>query len=74
MKTTDFEGKNTRILSFSPINYRLPLKSIFTTETFFSVIVSIVLRLQIDHGTKRTDHRTSERAIYQARYTVYIDG
>lgn len=74
MKTTDFEGKNTRILSFSPINYRLPLKSIFTTETFFSVIVSVVLRLQIENGTKRTDHRTSERAIYQARYTVYIDG
>jgi|GEM_PF-2059268 len=74
MKTTDFEGKNTRILSFSPINYRLPLKSIFTTETFFSVIVSVVLRLQIENGTKRTDHRTSERAIYQARYTVYING
>ncbi|MEY4739930.1 MAG: hypothetical protein RLZZ05_1314 [Bacteroidota bacterium] len=74
MKTTDFEGKNTKILSFSPINYHLTLKSIFTTETFFSVIVSVVLRLQIENGTKRTDHRTSERAIYQAWYTVYIDG
>ena len=61
MKTTDFEGKNTKILSFSPINYRLTLKSIFTTETFFSVIVSIVLRLQIEHGTKRKNHRTSKR-------------
>jgi hypothetical protein len=74
MKTTDFEGKNTKNWSFTQNNCRLTLKSIFSTETFFSVEVSIVLRLEIKHGPKRTDHNTSERAFFQARHTVCIDG
>jgi hypothetical protein len=32
------------------------------------------LRLEIKHGPKRTDHSTSERAFFQARHTVCIDG
>ena len=74
MKTTDFEVKITKKPSFTPYNNRLTLKDIFSTETFFTVIVSIVLRLEIEHGHKRTDHRTSKRAVYQARHTVCIDG
>jgi len=74
METRDFEGKNTKNESFTPINYRLTLKSFFSTETFFTVIVSIVLRLEIKDAHKRTDHRTSKRAFHQARYTVCIDG
>jgi hypothetical protein len=35
---------------------RLTLKDIFSTETFFTVIVSIVLRLQNEHRHKRKDH------------------
>lgn len=53
MKTTDFEGKNTKNVSFNPINYRLTLKDIFSTETFFTIKVSIVLRLQNEHRSKR---------------------
>ena len=74
MKTTDFEGKITKNRSFTPIIYRLTLISIISTETFFSVKVSIVLLLEIKHGPKRTDHSTSERAFFQARHTVCIDG
>lgn len=74
MKTTDFEGKITKNWSFTPNNCRLTIKSIFSTETFFTVIVSVVLRLEIKHGHKRTDHSTSERPVYQARHTVCIDG
>ena len=74
MKTPDFEGKITKNPSFTPINYRLTLISIFSTETFFSLEVSIVLRLEIKHGPKRTDNNTSERAFFQARHTVCIDG
>jgi hypothetical protein len=32
------------------------------------------LRLEIEDGHKRTDHSTSERAFFQARHTVCIDG
>jgi len=74
MKTPDFEGKITKNWSFTPINYRLTLISDFSTETFFSVKVSIVLRLEIKHGPKRTHISTSERAFFQARHTVCIDG
>jgi hypothetical protein len=74
MKTTDFDGKITKNWSFTPINCRLTLKYIFSTETFFTLIVSIVLRLEIKHGHERTDHSTSERAFFQARHTVCIDG
>jgi hypothetical protein len=74
MKTTDFDGKITKNWSFTPINCRLTLKNIFSTETFFTLIVSIVLLLEIKHGHERTDHRTSQRPIYQARHTVCIDG
>jgi hypothetical protein len=74
MKTPDFEGKITKNLSFTSFNYRLTLKSVFSTETFFSLKVSIVLRLEFKHGPKRTDHSTSKRAFYQARHTVRIDG
>jgi hypothetical protein len=74
MKTTDFKGKITKNWSFTPINCHLTLKSIFSTETFFTVIVSVVLRLKFKNGPKRTDHSTSERAVYQARHTVCIDG
>ena len=56
MKTTDFEGKITKIVSFTLINCRLTLNSIFSTETFFTVIVSIVLRLENQHGYKKKDH------------------
>ncbi len=56
MKTPDFEGKITKNASFTQIKYRLTLNSFFSTETFFTIIVSIVLRLEIKHGTKRTDH------------------
>lgn len=74
MKTPDFEGKITKNASFTQIKYRLTLNSFFSTETFFTIIVSIVLRLEIKHGTKRTDHSTSKRALYQARHTVCING
>lgn len=56
MKTTDFEGKITKNASFNPINYRLTLISNFSTETLFTVIVSIVLRLQNEYRYKREDY------------------
>jgi hypothetical protein len=56
MKRTDFEGKITKKHPFTPFNYRLTLKDIFSTETLFTKIVSIVLRLEIEHGHKRTNH------------------
>jgi len=74
MKTTDFEVKITKKPSFILSNNRLTLKDIFSTETFFTVIVSIVLRLEIENGHKRTDHRTIQRAFYKAGNTLRIDG
>lgn len=46
MKTSDFEGKITKNACFASIFFRLRLKDIFSTETFFTIIVSIVLRLE----------------------------
>lgn len=56
MKTTDFEGKITKNWSFTHNSCRLTIKSIFSTETFFTVIVSIVLRLQNEYRYKREDY------------------
>lgn len=56
MKTTDFEGKITKNVFLAPKYFRLRLNDIFSTETFFTIKVSIVLRLQNEHGHKRKDH------------------
>jgi hypothetical protein len=74
MKTTDFEVKITKKASFTLINYRLTLISNFSTETFFTVIVSVVLRLQNEYRYKREDRSTCQRPFCKAGDTLSVNG
>ena len=56
MKTTDFEGKITKNVFLIPKYFRLRLNDIFSTETFFTIKVSIVLRLEFKNGYKGKNH------------------
>lgn len=60
MQNTDLRLKITKKRVFNPIIYRLTLNDIFSTETFFTVIVSIVLPRKLNMETKN-------RIIHQVR-------